>query len=129
MSTDSHEEMASLRAEMQSLRDEVSELRAQVSSAMGRIDLSMRGRAMCPACGGQEILHSTSVYDGPYAEGSLALVQASRVLDRRRGRFSVYVCMRCGLVEWYADLSDVDTSHKQFRVIGSGRSDDGAPYR
>ncbi len=121
--------VAALQREVENLRAEVASLRTELSNAHGRVSLSMRDQRRCPSCGGTTLLHSKRIFDAPHPGSYLSLVNSSRVFDKRQGSMEAYICMDCGLMEWFADTSDVDTAHEQFRVIEGNRDGSKGPYR
>jgi len=126
---DTAEELTILQNEVKSLRAELESLRIELKAGRSQVKLTMRGQCRCPACGHTTIVHSTEVWDGHIRGGKWALRQNGRVFDDRRGLVQAYVCMGCGLIEWYADTSTIDTNNDQFRVIEADRSGTGGPYR
>ena len=120
------DELTALEAEMATMRAELEGLRAQVGAATGRVKLTMREQTRCPACAGTTIVHAKDVQDGPYTSATMVLQQVGTVRIRRKGKIEAYVCRGCGLMEWYADLSDVDFSADGIRIIEGVTADPSA---
>ena len=122
-------EIEALKSDIAVLREEVSALRAQIAAAQGRIKLTMRGQARCPACGECEILHSARVSPYLSEEMGLCLLRPHKAWGKipQHGEFEVYVCMSCGMAEWYVrSFEGIDASHERFTVISTTSP---APYR
>jgi len=133
MSSDGEKErFAALAGEVAELRAELESLRTQVRAARERIDLTMRGQTVCPACGCRKILHAREVLDRGDGDmrQKLALAKPSFWRSKVVGEFEVYLCTACGLVEWYAkDLHEVEVDGKVFRILEGNEPGSEGPYR
>ena len=97
--------------------------------AKGRLDLTMRGQLRCPACGCRVIVRSPQVLDRDNSgRTKLALVQPSVWSRRGLGELTVYICSKCGLVEWYVkEPQELLKDDEHFEVFEG--PDDTGPYR
>ncbi len=132
MDDNSSKRIATLEAELAALRAEIETLSAMVGAARERIDLSMRGQQRCPACACRSILHANEVLDRGDGDSreKMALVKPSVWRSRTDGHFQVYVCTKCGLVEWYMDdVNDIPVDDKVVRIIEGQEPSAGGPYR
>jgi hypothetical protein len=124
-------ELASLRQDLESLRTTVATLESELRSARGHIDFTMRNQQRCRACGNRKIAHALSVLDR--ADSStrepLALNRPSWWSSKTQGELEAFVCMKCGLVEWWVKEPDSLRPHDDYLVIIYGESDPNGPYR
>jgi len=121
------EQLQALVSRVEALAAANEALRAQLDAARGGLDLTMRGQGRCRACGGSTILHVDKVADrdqGTYQPMSVAV---TLWLNRPKGTFETYICMGCGLVEWYVkDPGAIERDGELVRPAGEG---EGSPYR
>ncbi len=99
----------------------LSALRKSIVEGPNVIDRSMRGRVECPACGCRKILHASRILDRAesFSRPKMALVQPSRWWSAGKGHFEAWVCLGCGLVEWYVqDLDTVPVDGEKLNVYG-----------
>jgi hypothetical protein len=125
-------EVETLRRDLEQQRNEFEALRAQVHAARERIDLSMRGQTLCPACGCRKILFASKVLDRGDGDSreKMALAKPSFWRGKIVGQFEVCVCTACGLVEWYArDVHEVEIDGEDFRLVEGQEPGRGGPYR
>jgi hypothetical protein len=121
--------VAALASRVEALEAVNDSLRSQLDAARAGLDLTMRGQGRCRACGGTDVLHANMVVDrghGNYAEPLAVSVKGW--LSRAVGAFETYICVACGLVEWYVkNPSELHVDGKQIeRLEPKGP---GGPYR
>ena len=130
--TDRDEEIAALRGELDALRGLVSALDADVRRAQHHVDLTMRGQLRCRACGGRKIGHAPQILDGGGrgSNESMALFRPNALSSKGQGKLEAYVCMRCGLVEWWVGDPGALVPHEEYLIVNDGEVADAKdPYR
>jgi DNA-directed RNA polymerase subunit RPC12/RpoP len=130
--TDRDEEIAALRADLDTLRGLVTSLSDDLRRAHQSVDLTMRGQLRCRGCSGRRIAHAPKVLDradGNTREG-MALYQPSFWSAKTQGQLEAYVCMTCGLVEWWVGDPGSLKPHPEFLIVHDGEAEGGKdPYR
>ena len=124
-------ELAALRQDVETLRAAVAALDSELRAARGRVDLTMRNHQRCRACGYQKIAHALSVLDrgdGNTRE-SLALNRPSWWSSKTQGELEAFVCMSCGLVEWWVKDPASLQPHEDYLTIVDGEPGPSGPYR
>lgn len=120
-----------LQATVEQLRHTVSELKQQLASLrVGGDATTMRRHVRCPACGGGKIIHAPKVLDR--TDGSretMALAQPSVWRSRTVGQFQVYICVGCGLAEWYVQDPEAVAQEELFSVVQAPEPGQDGPYR
>lgn len=124
-------ELASLRQDVESLRTIVASLERELRTAQGRVDLTMRNQQRCRACGNRKIAHALSVLDraDSNTREPLALNRPSWWSSKTQGELEAFVCMTCGLVEWWVKEPDTLRPHEDYLTILEGEADPNGPYR
>lgn len=124
-------ELASLRQDLQSLRTTVAALESELRTAQGRVDLTMRNQQRCRSCGHRKIAHALSVLDrgDSNTRESLALNRPSWWSSKTQGELEAFVCMKCGLVEWWVKDPESLRPHEDYLTILDGEPDANGPYR
>lgn len=124
-------ELASLRQDLESLRATVSTLQQDLRGATGRVDFTMRNHQRCRACGNRKIAHALSVLDrgDSNTRESLALNRPSWWSSRTQGELEAFVCMNCGLVEWWVKDPSSLAPHDDYLAIIDGDHGPSGPYR
>ena len=120
-----------LLRELAELRAEVSQLRAQLDNARLHHAPTMRARLRCPACGNARLAHATKVLDRGDGDARkvMALAQVSWWSDKLVGEVEAFVCMTCGLVEWYVkDPGGLREVKGQITIL-DGETPESGPYR
>lgn len=103
------------------MREEMQALRAQIHAATDRVTLTMRGQTRCPGCGKQVVLH---------ARGLLGLGKPGSFINRPPTSFETYVCVACGLTEWYVtEPTKIEPDGQHYRLIDGTTPDVTGPYR
>jgi len=126
------ERLQQLEQQISQLTQEVAALRADVGSARGRVELTMKRQTRCPGCGTRKLLHASWVLDRGESNmrERMALAKPSIWRKRTVGEFQLYVCMSCGLAEWYVrEPTEVPVDGKDFRVIDGDELEGQTPYR
>ena len=77
----------------------------------------MRSNQACPACAGREIVHASEVLDRDQGRYPMAIRQPSVWRARVTGKFELYLCRTCGLVEWYANTADLEVDGEVLRLL------------
>ncbi len=123
-------DLAALRQDLELLRTTVATLEAELRTAQGRTDLTMRKHQRCRACGHRKIAHALSVLDrgDSNLEHPLALNRPSWWSSKTQGELEAFVCMSCGLVEWWVKDPSSLAPHKDYLTI-IDESDNNGPYR
>jgi hypothetical protein len=124
-------ELAALRQDLDTLRGLVEALDAELRGAQGRVDLTMRNQQRCRACGKRKIAHALSVLDrgDSNTREPLALNRPSWWSSKTQGELEAFVCMSCGLVEWWVKEPDSLKPHEDYLAILDGDDDPNGPYR
>lgn len=124
-------ELASLRQDLESLRATVTALETDLRNARGQIDFTMRNHQRCRACGNRKIAHALSVLDrgDSNTRESLALNRPSWWSSKTQGELEAFVCMKCGLVEWWVKEPESLRPHEDYLAIIEGESEPNGPYR
>jgi ribosomal protein L32 len=124
-------ELESLRKDLESLRTTVAALDAELRAARGRVDLTMRNQQRCRACGNRKIAHALSVLDrgDSNTRESLALNRPSWWSSKTQGELEAFVCMKCGLVEWWVKDPESLRPHEDYLAIIDSEPDPNGPYR
>lgn len=124
-------ELASLRQDLESLRTTVTALESELRGAKGHIDFTMRNQQRCRACGNRKIAHALSVLDrgDSNTREPLALNRPSWWSSKTQGELEAFVCMKCGLVEWWVKEPDSLRPHEDYLAIIDGETDPSGPYR
>lgn len=126
------EEIAGLRTEIDTLRGLVSALDADVRRAQQHVDLTMRGQLRCRACRGRKIGHVPKVLDRGESDSrsDMALFKPSWFYSETQGHLEAYVCMSCGLVEWWVRDPGALVPHGDHLIVLDGEVEGGKdPYR
>jgi len=130
--TNHDEEIKALRADLEALRGLVTHLDDELRRAQGSVDLTMRGQLRCRACRGRKIAHAPQVLDradGNAREG-MALYQPSWWSSKTQGKLEAFVCMACGLVEWWVGDPAGLKAHPEYLLVHDGEVEGGKdPYR
>ncbi|MGE0399410.1 MAG: hypothetical protein AB7T06_22040 [Kofleriaceae bacterium] len=123
-------ELASLRQDLESLRTTVAALESELRNAHGRIELTMRNQQRCRACGNRKIAHALSILDRADSNmrEPLALNRPSWWSSKTQGELEAFVCMKCGLVEWWVKEPDSLRPHEDYLTI-IDEPDPNGPYR
>jgi ribosomal protein L32 len=124
-------ELESLRKDLESLCTTVAALDAELRAARGRVDLTMRNQQRCRACGNRKIAHALSVLDrgDSNTRESLALNRPSWWSSKTQGELEAFVCMKCGLVEWWVKDPESLRPHEDYLAIIDSEPDPNGPYR
>jgi hypothetical protein len=128
---DREAELAALRQDVESLRALVAALDSELRGATGRADFTMRNHQRCRSCGNRKIAHALSVLDrgDSNTRESLALNRPSWWSSKTQGELEAFVCMKCGLVEWWVKDPESLRPHEDYLTILEGESDPNGPYR
>ncbi len=130
--TDHDEEIAALRAELASLRGLVTTLSDDLRRADQSVDLTMRGQLRCRACRGRKIGHVPKVLDRGESDSreAMALFKPSWFFGKTHGHLEAYVCLGCGLVEWWVRDPASLEAHPEYLIVHDGEVEGGKdPYR
>jgi hypothetical protein len=124
-------EIAALRQAVEDLRIQVTNLDSELRGAQSRVDFTMRNHQRCRACGTRKIAHALSVLDRGEGDArqSLALNRPSWWSSKTQGELEAFVCMGCGLVEWWVKEPDSLKQHEDYLAIIDGEPDPSGPYR
>jgi len=129
---DRDEEIKALRSDLDTLRGLVTSLDAEIRRAQGSVDLTMKKQLRCRACAGQKIGHAPHVLDRGESDSreSMALYKPSWFYGGTQGELETYVCLSCGLVEWWVKDPGALQPHEKFFLILDGEVRGGKdPYR
>lgn len=130
MADEGTKELAALRAELASLRERVEGLDRELRRAHGHVDLTMRGQVRCRACGCRRIANVPSVLDRDEGgDEHLALFKPKWWSSKAAGEMEVYVCTKCGAVEWWVKDPGSLEPHEEFLQILDGETPDQGPFR
>lgn len=123
--------LAALRQDLESLRTTVAQLESELRAAKGRMDFTMRNQQRCRSCGGRKIAHALSVLDraDSNTREPLALNRPSWWSSNTQGELEAFVCMKCGLVEWWVKEPASLQPHEDYLAIIDGEPDPNGPYR
>ena len=123
-------ELASLRQDLDSLRATVAALETELRTAQGRVDLTMRNHQRCRACGNRKIAHALTILDraDSNTREPLALNRPSWWSPKTQGELEAFVCMHCGLVEWWVKEPETLRPHEDYLTI-LDEPDPSGPYR
>ena len=126
------DEIELLRAEVAALRESVTSLMSDLRGARSHIDLTMRGQMRCRACNCRRIAHAPKVLDRDRSiDHAMALYRKEHFFsDDSFGELELYVCTRCGLVEWWVtDPSGLQPHENHLHIIDGDVSGPKDPYR
>lgn len=93
---------------------------------------TMRKRLICPACGCRRFVHAVEILDR--GDGNvrypMAVVQPSRWRTKGLGGFEVFICLDCGLAEWYVrEPEALEGAGEHLRVVDGSLPEGGGPFR
>jgi hypothetical protein len=126
------DEIELLRVEVAALRENVTSLMNDLRVARSHIDLTMRGQMRCRACNCRRIAYAPKVLDrSETVDHPLAVFRKQRLFsDMNYGVLELYICTRCGLVEWWvADPADLQPNGEVLQIIDGDVSGPKDPYR
>ena len=129
---DRDDEIAALRADLDALRGLVTSLDSELRRAHATVDLTMRGQLRCRACSGRMIAHVPKVLDRGESDSreQMALFKPSWWSSSTQGKLEAYVCMTCGLVEWWVGDPGALKPHEDYLHVLDGEAEGGKdPYR
>lgn len=120
-----------LREQIEDLNAKLERLRHEMTGARERLDLTMKGKRICPGCGCRKILHSPQVLDrGAGTAEPLAVAQRSIWSGKGVGEFEIFICSECGLSEFYVkDPSRLLEHGKRVKLLQGLEPDKDGPYR
>jgi hypothetical protein len=92
---------------------------------------TMRKRLVCPACGGRKFVHAVEILDrGDGGRYSMAVLQPSVWRSKGLGEFEVFICLACGLAEWYVrEPEELEDAGEHLRVVDGSLPGGGGPFR
>jgi hypothetical protein len=124
-------ELESLRRTIDGLREQVDALSRAITNARGQIKLTMRAQIRCPGCGAIDLLHAREVLDRGESNwrNPMSVAKKGIIRDKPIGRFEVYVCTGCGLVEWYCDAGHVEPDGERIRALRGVDPSSTGPFR
>lgn len=128
----STEEIAALTQRLQTLESQLADLRAIVDGRRESKEPTMRARLRCPACNGRKIGHAPQILDrgDGDARQKLALFKPNWWSGKSQGELEAYMCMSCGLMEWYVrEPGSVEAHRKFFRILDGAAPEGDGPYR
>jgi DNA-directed RNA polymerase subunit RPC12/RpoP len=129
MSDAGTEQLAALARRVQELEEQLAAVSRQLEQIRPQSD-SMRDQVRCPACGCRSILHAHKVVDrDQQPPGALAVTTKGLWAPKPVGQFEIYVCTRCGLVEWHViDPAEIEVDGEVVEVHEVSAPSAG-PYR
>ncbi len=91
----------------------------------------MRSQARCTTCGCTTLLHATEILDRGESNtrNKMSLTKKGLLFGKPIGVFQAYVCTKCGLVEWYADVNGVEPDGKRLHLLEGANPKTDGPYR
>ncbi len=129
---DHDEQIQALRADLDALRGLVTSLDAELRRAQGSVDLTMKNQLRCRACSGRKIGHVPTVLDRGESDSrtNMALFKPSWFYGATQGELETYVCLSCGLVEWWVKDPGALEPHEKYLHVLDGEVGGGKdPYR
>ena len=135
--SDRDDEIAGLRADLTTLRTDLDAVRGLVTlldqelrRANQRVDVTMRGQLRCRGCGGRRIGHAPQVEDqAQHGHSDLSLFTTG-FWGTAHGKLEAYVCLTCGLVEWWVgDPGALKADEEDFHILDGEAQVGKEPFR